>query len=108
MADLTVAQRVEAGAAWLDEHKPGWWQTIDLDTLDIRSDCNCVLGQTYGNYCDAPLGSRYHRNKYLGDVRGFNSDESTHSDDDAELADYAALTAAWRALVEERRSGVPA
>lgn len=34
MPDLTIAQRVESGAAWLDEHKPGWWQTIDVDRYE--------------------------------------------------------------------------
>ncbi len=31
----TIAQRVAAGAALLDEKRPGWWRRIDLDTLDI-------------------------------------------------------------------------
>jgi hypothetical protein len=45
-----VAERVAAGAAFLDEHDPEWWRAdveraIDLETLDIRSDNLCLLGQ---------------------------------------------------------------
>lgn len=40
-----VRERIEAGAAYLDETLPGWWDTIDLDTLNMGSGCRCVLGQ---------------------------------------------------------------
>lgn len=110
MPDLTIAQRVEAGAAWLDEHKPGWWHTINLDTLDIGSSCNCVLGQTYGDYTESPFLARWDADdwqNYLGAVRGFNSSADVETREQ-EQADIAALTVAWRTLIEERRSGVPA
>jgi hypothetical protein len=46
----TIAERVAAGAAFLDEHDPGWWRAdvpnaIHLDTLDLGSERSCVLGQ---------------------------------------------------------------
>jgi hypothetical protein len=43
----TIAERVAAGAAFLDEHEPGWDQHIDLDRLDIDSNCRCILGQLH-------------------------------------------------------------
>lgn len=45
-----LRKRVYLGAEWLDEKRPGWWQSIDLDRLDI-SDCDrCVLGQVFGGF----------------------------------------------------------
>lgn len=44
---LTLAERVAAGAAWLDEHQPGWDHLIDLGRLDMSDGCLCVLGQVY-------------------------------------------------------------
>lgn len=46
----TVAERVAAGAAFLDEHDPDWWRAdveraIDLGTLDLSDSASCVLGQ---------------------------------------------------------------
>jgi len=46
----TIAERVAAGAAFLDEHDPGWWRpdverAIDLDELDLSRTDECVLGQ---------------------------------------------------------------
>lgn len=49
MTLLTAEQaheRAAAGAAWLDEHCPTWFNEIDLDTLDLASGRLCVLGQT--------------------------------------------------------------
>lgn len=91
MADLTIAQRVHAGAAWLDE----------------QSSCNCVLGQMYGDYCDSPDAARWWEGVYLAPARGFSS-LSEAVGRDAKRADYAALTEAWRTLIEERRTGIPA
>jgi hypothetical protein len=43
-------EQVAAGIAWLDEHKWGWRKKIDLSTLDMGHNRNCVLGQVYGSY----------------------------------------------------------
>jgi hypothetical protein len=90
----TIDERVAAGSAWLDANRPGWWQRINLDTLDLGDPCECVLGQEDGNYWDtAPdLG---------GDaaVLGFNT-RPWCRDPDQELA---GLEAAWRTLIQARR-----
>lgn len=33
---------------WLDKERPGWEHRINLDTLDLKSQKTCVLGQLYG------------------------------------------------------------
>lgn len=43
----TVAERVSAGIALLDENVEGWRDKIDLATLDIRHTRKCVLGQVF-------------------------------------------------------------
>lgn len=45
--ELTVAQRVASGAAWLDEQKPGWERIVDLPKFKIEDGCRCVLGQVF-------------------------------------------------------------
>jgi hypothetical protein len=53
-------QRVQAGAAVLDEHNPGWHNRIDLDTLQLACGCDCVLGQIYQEMFPTDiLGSTY-------------------------------------------------
>ena len=39
-----------AGAAFLDEHVPGWRTRIDLSTLDLESCENCILGQLFDDF----------------------------------------------------------
>jgi hypothetical protein len=41
----TVAERVANGAAFLDGREPGWWERIDLDDLEMGSQCGCVLSE---------------------------------------------------------------
>ena len=46
----TVAERVAAGAAFLDEHDPDWWKpdtgrAINVKQLDLAEPEQCVLGQ---------------------------------------------------------------
>lgn len=46
----TITERVERGAALLDERDPDWWRAdvdraIDLDRLNVMDGEECVLGQ---------------------------------------------------------------
>jgi hypothetical protein len=94
-----IAQRVAAGAAWLDEHRPGWADRINLDELDLANPCKCVLGQEYGRFV-------------LGDdlILDEGSESWMLGFDVAELVQdgryagerYTELTAAWRELVLAR------
>lgn len=99
--ELDIEERVELGAAWLDENRPGWLDRIDLDTLSVEHCDLCILGQIYGDYCDAPDEAKY---ASIGDAtpsrdRGFNA----YSGRDEE---YEALTVEWRRLIESRRAEV--
>jgi hypothetical protein len=40
-----VLGRVNRGAALLDEFDPGWWEVIDVDTIDISDIERCIIGQ---------------------------------------------------------------
>ena len=106
-----ITERVEAGAALLDEKLPGWWREIDLEKLNLASRCNCVLGQLNGATANtsfaysaaaAALGVGYMDEIPLGfeapSVRGFGSERN------AQTGEYRALTAAWRDLITSRRA----
>jgi hypothetical protein len=117
-----IAERVAAGAAFLDEHDPDWWRAdveraIDLNRLDFASGETCVLGQR------SPLPKPDRRSEpYTAYVRyGFvlsgltNADElwdwgvplgitaplDEHTDPDAVHDD---LTAEWKRVITERRA----
>lgn len=101
----TIRERVEAGAAWLDLHRPGWWQQIDLAKLNVRHECRCVLGQLFGSYYRAPIS--LDESCTLGfDASGaiavldHDADEPGYAEMDDE---FDALTAAWTALILSRR-----
>lgn len=66
---LTTA--VEEGVKLLDYAQPGWWNHIDLDTLDMSGCYSCILGQLYGSYVIGreDLGI----NTCEGDLYGFDT-----------------------------------
>lgn len=104
-----VAARVAVGADWLDERHPGWVDAIDIDTLDMASDCNCILGQQFGDYANAV-------DDYPGEGDDFlTTDETTAlgfyaggADSDTGRRDYPLLTAEWKRLILSRREAVTA
>jgi len=94
---MSVRTRVERGATWLDKQyanaKTPWWDQVRLDSLDLRSNDACVLGQLEGDYSKglcrlfmyepAPYGFN---NRWVG------------------LLEYGMLTRAWKREIEVRRS----
>src|SRR3954469_19777861 len=88
---LTYEQRVERGAARLDNHKPGWRDRIDVDQLEVNDPYKCPVGQAYGDF-------------HAGLVMlGHDAIENCINDGFYEALgqtrDYPRLTAAWKAYL---------
>lgn len=119
-----IEARVRAGAQLLDDCDPGCINSIDLDRLDMGSCALCVLGQRYGSYDRGVLlVSGVSRPGIVewavdhgfcvmlsidGDGEGYDSYAAYASAYDGarakQLREYAELSAAWRALITERRT----
>lgn len=124
-----VQARVAAGAAWLDEHKPDWVQAFADDEaagLEMRSCSRCVLGHVDGWYYRSSLFTDLQesdgyvpldRGEIVREViaratpLGFTAVPPPGETYNAKLApgevergwdDWAALTDAWRALIQRR------
>jgi hypothetical protein len=118
----TVAERVAAGAAWLDEREPGWEGRIDLDALSLGDSCKCVLGQLHvadttwwDSICEAFGVLPYAQVPANADsALGFNATPAEIRDEMSEAeyaaleaeaaAQWAELTAEWRRVITERRA----
>jgi len=95
MTDLSIEQRVANGATWLDGRTPDWAILINPDALDIGDEHQCVLGQVFGNYFDAPRDATVASDGiYLANQRGFST---------VKFDDLEPLAEAWRAAVAARR-----
>jgi hypothetical protein len=101
-AELTIAERVDAGWTLLGEERPGWQQEVRLDVLDLQWTDECVLGQVYGSY-DAGF-----------DLLGLSAEDAvdlgfaarvgisvTHAEREWCEGQYAELTAEWRRRLTE-------
>jgi hypothetical protein len=97
----TIAERVTKGAALLDEREPGWWQRINLDTLDLWSPCKCVLGQLATHLGDDwewhTIVAQFGLRPWTDADHGFNADGVQTKEQ------YDALTAEWKRVITERR-----
>lgn len=93
---MTVQDRVAAGAAFLDEKRPGWFNEIDNATLDIASAKECVCGQLFGSYSTGigTLGASTHSVDY-----GFVVTDTTR--EELNIAWCEAITAR-KTKIEER------
>ncbi len=98
-----IVARVEDGAAWLDEARPGWADLVDLNILDLDDPRCCVLGQVFGGFFDAPTT--------LDDAADYgclaypqlrNGDSDPHHAERIR-AELGMLTTAWRTLIRSRR-----
>lgn len=98
---LTIAERVQAGAALLDEKRPGWDQEIDLDTLALESECLCVLGQLFGKFAYGLDVLKLPRSYVApgSEIVPYGFDLSRDMDRDL----YPSLNDAWKALITARR-----
>lgn len=45
---MTLWNKTQKAASWLDEKKPNWHKKIDILSLDLGDTCNCVHGQIFG------------------------------------------------------------
>ena len=125
-APHAITERVAAGAAFLDEHDPGWWRAdveraINLDGLQLDSGGQCVLGQrcpmeVYRNRPEAWM-SPY--SAQAADLSGFDAavngaeldDWAADRGFDADLPasgkwrdEYDGLDAEWKRVITERRA----
>lgn len=111
----TITERVAAGAAWLDEQRPGWWQDgpdgIDLGGLDMDDACLCVLGQVFAEFDEDLFNSGFDYAANALDAPqfggGFNIStwhEGRRRDSAEVTAEYTELGTAWKQLIAERRA----
>lgn len=105
---MTYAERAAAGAAFLDEQRPGWWLTVNGERLDMGECDACVLGQIYGDYMagvstldlNAIGNGGIEGGVLLRDSVALGFDDDSF---DARIGGgFAALTDAWRAEIAKR------
>lgn len=102
-----VRERVERGAAYLDDVDPGWYRRVNADTLELDDGKHCILGQLHGEFrlglgrshlismSSAPRAS-------LSPVSyGFKCVEGVS--DDWQARDYELLNEAWKEAVRTRQ-----
>lgn len=113
---MSSMDRVLNGAKWLDENRPGWFNEIDIQKLDLHSCGRCVLGQLFGNFIVA-LDTIF-QNKYRpggwqssstiwaidhGFERPYHCDMVSHNKIARFNAEYDALRECWLTVILERQ-----
>jgi hypothetical protein len=104
-----IPTRAAAGAALLDQQRPGWHHQVDGDRLDLEDWRSDVLGQLFGSF-----GAGVH--KLTGGLseaavdawtvaHGFDVDDTDLVLSAGPRAAYQALTDAWRAELARRQGG---
>ena len=125
----TIAERVAAGTAFLDQHDPDWWKAgveraIDLATLDLDEPALCILGQrcpvgVLAEYCNLDPADEDELSAEWWRAYTAYAIELSHIPDFCALAEwgdrhgfsnsfswdtYLDLTAEWYRVITERRA----
>lgn len=90
-------ERVERGAALLDERLPGWAQEIYVENLDLSDSCDCVLGQLFGDYLKGVRVLGLADETWAEPARlGFHRPDRR--------TQWETLSRAWRSLIARRQT----
>lgn len=54
-----LTRKVAVAAAELDYLRPGWAKEINVEILDIASDCKCILGQLFADSDGHPFSNGF-------------------------------------------------
>jgi hypothetical protein len=91
--------RAKRGAEFLDEKLYDWRERMNLADLDMGEECDCILGQYFGEYNSGrkELGLDWEEATRLG----FNITEGffDRHGDTAGDQQFAVLTSAWREVI---------
>lgn len=123
----TVTDRVQAGAALLDQayvnRDVAWWDQVDLDRLDMASGALCVVAQTVGRSPDPDRAcwcgeADCDRTRSIGsyavglDVLGIDQDNDLDAMDlgftTGGMHGFRELEDTWRELILARRASAAA
>ncbi|SRR6266568_3030741 len=93
---MTLQQRVQAGIALLDAHKPDWREHVWIDGLDMGSNTDGLLEQVYGNWTNGIriLGLRTAQ----GYEYGFDI-ASAEGTSEVNKREWHKLTEAWKQAI---------
>lgn len=92
---------VSRGAKLLDSHKPGWYNDVNADALDMSSPDNCILGQTLGYLAGADKLKLYSHTAMV--CYGFQPLEAIVPFNPGLQTGYIRLERAWIKLILNRR-----
>lgn len=104
---MTPAEQVANGAQMLDQYWPGWYDLIDLDTLDISECSACICGQL-GRNLGASIVGEFPGVKAFSSEYGFDFywDEKFDTEESfkPEIDDlYVQLDEEWEKAIIARR-----
>lgn len=102
ITDPTIRERIEKGAAWLDEVKPEWRSLIDTEALRMYSGDSCVLGQVFAtDATEAGISNGYSYAYHEANEASYRWATGLGFESGGE--DYFTLRAAWLGFLGETR-----
>ena len=89
-----LQERVEAGAAFLNVVRLGWWKEINIKRLNLSLPNVCMLGELYGDYYEGALELGFDSESQTASALGFRSEVDSH---------YPLLTELWKKKIKSLR-----
>lgn len=94
---INLEAQVKLGTEWLDSNRPGWYEKIDINLLQMNSCKSCIFGQLDGDYLYAmDLIKKKPLSNWATD-RGFCPDTMTQAEQ---------LTILWKDVIVNKKKGL--
>ena len=90
---------VQAGSQLLDKIEPSWASKINLSSLNLPTQCDCILGQIYGSYGEGL--KKVHL--FSGGDHGFSSKITNQETIESNTKQYVILQEMWVHEILKRR-----
>lgn len=104
---MKIEDRVLAGTKWLDENVDNWWNIVYLPTLNLESNCRCVLGQVFRTEAENVNDERYGKGftgfDYVDTYMLSGNEVVDYGFDAGPGEEYEDLQTEWERVIKERK-----
>lgn len=101
--NISISERVQNGVNLLNDYAGDWFWLVDLETLDITSPENCILGQLFGSFQNGTRDLGFSYDQYTQSLNGFEMTHVEYTSGSA-LSIQAQIEDEWRTAIGALRA----
>ena len=102
--NISISERVQNGVNLLNDYAGDWFWLVNLETLDIASTEDSILGQLFGSFQNGTRDLGFSYDQYTQSLNGFEMVDSEYRSESVDSI-QAQIEDEWRILINALRAG---